>query len=96
MDSWLLVGVAVWRLTRMLWVERGPIDMFTRMRAYLAKKQKRMGGLYDLVSCFFCLSVWVSMLPAIFMAKDLLTFILSVLILSGIAVIIHQLIERVK
>jgi hypothetical protein len=95
-DSWFLIGIAVWRLTRMVWTERGPLDIFIRARAFLAKKQKRMGGLYDLVSCFFCLSVWVSIIPAIFMATDFLTFIITVLILSGIAIIIQELIEAIK
>jgi len=98
MDSWLLVllGVAVWRLTRMLWSERGPLDIFVRFRAKLAQRQKRMGGLYDLVSCFYCLSIWVASIFAIFLATSILTFLMYTLILSGIAVLIYELLNKQK
>lgn len=96
MDYWLLMGIAVWRLTRMLHTERGPLDIFLRMRAALAKRQRRSGGLYDLVSCPFCLSIWVAAIFSLFLAGNLLTFVVNTLILSGIASLIHELIAAIK
>jgi len=98
MDCWLLVllGVGVWRLSRILWTERGPLDIFVRARALLAKRQKRSGGLYDLVSCFYCVSVWVAGLFAILISTSILTFIIYTLIMSGVAVIIQELVYKHK
>jgi len=80
----------------MLWTERGPLDIFVRARAWLAKKQKRTGGLYDTVSCFYCLSIWVGALFAVFLTHNILTFAVYTLILSSIAVAIQELLYKHK
>jgi hypothetical protein len=80
----------------MLWTENGPLDIFARFRATLAKRQKRMGGYYDLVSCFYCLSVWVSLLFSLFLADNILEIPAYTLILSGIASIIQELLYKRK
>jgi fatty acid desaturase len=80
----------------MLWTEAGPLDIFLRARAKLATNQKRRGGLFDLVSCFFCLSIWVSMVFALFISANPLIFTLNTLILSGIASLIHEIIGIIK
>lgn len=92
----VFLGIATWRLTYMLNHERGPLDIFVRWRAALAKAQKRMGGIYDMVSCFSCLSVWVAMLPAAYLQKNFLTFIGYTLILSGIAILTQRVFDKLK
>ena len=53
---WIVLAVlAVWRLTHLLHLERGPWGMFEGGRS-LARK----GGLGELVDCFFCLSLWTA------------------------------------
>lgn len=47
--------LAVWRLTMLLCYEAGPFDLFTRIRVGLAR-----AGLHRLISCFHCMSFWVS------------------------------------
>lgn len=96
MDSWyiVLLGIATWRISRMFWAERGPLDVFSRLRAKLASRQKRMGGLYDLISCFYCVTVWVAVAFALFISDSLLTFMANTFIMSGIAAIIHDLIGK--
>tara|TARA_B100001250_G_scaffold402800_1_gene416400 strand:+ start:319 stop:609 length:291 start_codon:yes stop_codon:yes gene_type:complete len=96
MDYWLLASVAVWRITRMLWTERGPLDIFTKVRAKLAQRQKRMGGMFDLVSCFYCLSIWVAVPLALLLSDSIATFVISVFALSGIASLLHELIGKLK
>jgi len=91
----LFWGIAVWRLTHILWKESGPLQVFTRMRAFLAKHQKRSGGLFDMVSCFNCLSVWISITPAIILSSSLTTFVVFLLVLSAEAIFINQLNESV-
>lgn len=91
-----LLGLAVWRVTHALIDERGPLDIFVRFRAYLARKQKRSGGLFDLFSCFYCLSFWVAVIPALIFAGSLLTFILLTLILSSIAILIQRVFDKLR
>jgi hypothetical protein len=55
---WLLLTVlAVWRLTALIAYESGPFGMFTGLRRLLVKT-----GLGNLAACFYCLSVWMSLL----------------------------------
>jgi hypothetical protein len=98
MDNWLVVflGLATWRASHMLWTESGPLNVFMRLRAFLATKQRRMGGLYDMVSCLYCLSVWVAMVPALFLAHNPLTFVGYTLILSSIAIVTHEAIKKLN
>jgi hypothetical protein len=97
-DNWFLVllGIGVWRVTMMIGNESGPLNVFMRLRANLARGQKHMGGMYDMVACHSCLSVWMAMIPAAFLAQDILTFFILTFILSGIAVLISSLLDRIK
>jgi hypothetical protein len=52
--SLLAAALAAWRLAHMVTRERGPFDMFTRLRARFA-----LGGL---TSCPACASVWAAAL----------------------------------
>lgn len=53
---WLLLcAFAAWRLTALVCYAAGPFDLFTRMRRIAVA-----AGLYRLISCFQCTSVWVS------------------------------------
>lgn len=53
---WLVIGIlVVWRVTHLLAVESGPADLFGEVR-HLAGS----GMLGELVSCFYCLSVWIA------------------------------------
>ena len=55
---WLLLTVlAVWRLTALIAYESGPFGMFTGLRRLLVR-----AGFGSLATCFYCLSVWMSLL----------------------------------
>jgi hypothetical protein len=59
MDVWLqclLSGLAVWRLTHLLSNEDGPWGVFERLRLAAGR-----GFWGELLHCFYCLSVWVSL-----------------------------------
>ena len=51
----ILGSLAVWRLTHLLHAENGPWEILARLRG-------RLGASFwgQLVSCFYCLSLWVS------------------------------------
>lgn len=58
---WLLVSwLLVWRVTALLVRDRGPFDVFVRLRAALARR-----GLHELVLCFHCTAVWVAALATV-------------------------------
>jgi len=51
----LVVLLAVWRITHLLWGEDGPFDLLLRLRKLAG--QTFFGHLLD---CFYCLSLWVA------------------------------------
>lgn len=51
----LLAGLAVWRVTHLLSREDGPWNCFGRLRDVVAKTFSA-----TLVSCFYCLSLWIA------------------------------------
>jgi hypothetical protein len=53
--SFLVVVLAVWRITHLLWAEDGPGDIFVRLRRLAGS-----GFFGRLLDCFYCLSLWVS------------------------------------
>jgi predicted MFS family arabinose efflux permease len=53
---WLILGIlAVWRISYLLTSESGPWNLLARMRLRLEK-----GSRGKLVSCLYCLSVWIA------------------------------------
>lgn len=92
MDPLTLVvgGLITWRVSYMLVKEAGPLAVFVRFRAYLAQKQQRMGGLYDLFSCIACTSVYIGPVTALGVAGCVLEFIAYTLSFSAISVLIER------
>src|ERR1044071_3566243 len=63
--TWLVVGILfVWRITHLLAAEDGPWQVVVRLRR--AAGASVLGQLLD---CFYCLSLWVS-LPVAFAVCD--------------------------
>ena len=52
----LVVLLAVWRITHLLWGEDGPGDVFVRLRKLAG--ESLFGKLLD---CFYCLSLWIAL-----------------------------------
>ena len=89
----VLGTLAVWRASHMIYDEVGPLGIFERIQAWAAKRQKRNGGLSDLLNCFYCVSTWFSFIPAYFLAYDIKSFILYTLAMSAGASIIQKIVE---
>ncbi len=87
---WFFVlGVlAVWRITHLLAEEDGPWDLIARLRV-------RLGGgvVGQLFGCFYCLSLWVAVLPAIGMGGGWMAGCLDWLALSGAACLLERFSE---
>jgi hypothetical protein len=87
---WLIVGIlAVWRLSHLLVSEAGPWDVFKWMRRRFARS---VFG--DLVNCFYCLSVWVSVPFAFFLNGTWKGRLLLWPALSAGAIIIERTLHR--
>lgn len=87
----LLIGsLATWRVSHMIAKENGPLAIFARFRAYLAKNQKRIGGLFDMVSCIQCLSVYIGAVAAPWAAGGPLEWILYTFAFSALSVILER------
>lgn len=72
--------------------EDGPFMMFPRFRAYLARNQKRSGGMFDMVSCIDCLSMYIAFLASLAVAGSVVELIGYTLALSSVAVLVERLI----
>ena len=64
----VLIGLSAWRLSALISYERGPGDMFFRLREAIGFKHDDLGDpiswpetlLAKLVSCPWCLSLWAA------------------------------------
>src|SRR5262245_50256892 len=84
----VLVSLAVWRVTHLLAEEDGPGDVVVRLRTRLGDS---IGG--QAMDCFFCLSLWVAAPFAVLLAGDVLTWGLMWLALSGAACLLQRATE---
>lgn len=96
----LLIGpIVIWRLTHMIQEEAGPFAVFYRLDAWLATRTNTgAGSFYDGWTCFKCLSVWLSLVYAAFLpiVNDLLGYVAVVLFLSGVAIFINLVYNKLE
>lgn len=87
-----LAALAVWRVTHLIANESGPWDIFLRLR-----RSAGQGTLAELVSCFYCLSIWISLLFVWFVTGGVVERIVTWLALSGAAILLERVTgERVN
>jgi hypothetical protein len=82
----LLATLAVWRITHLLAREDGPRNIVTRLRDKLGE-----GILGRLVTCFYCLSIWVALPFAWFLKGDAAETFVGWLALSGAAILVERM-----
>lgn len=81
----LLATLAVWRVAHMITHEDGPWDVFAGLRRGLGN-----GLLGKLVSCFYCLSIWVAVPFIWFFAGTPAERFVVWLALSGAAILLDR------
>ena len=87
---WLILGVlSVWRVTHLLVAEDGPWNIFARLRRWVGA-----GFFATLISCFYCLSLWVSAPFAWVIGSGKKERLLLWLAFSGGAILLHRATER--
>jgi hypothetical protein len=82
----ILAVLATWRVTHLLASEDGPGDLIVRFRALVG--QSLAGRLMD---CFNCLSLWIAAPAALFVARQLLDWVLVWLAVSAGACLLDRL-----
>lgn len=92
----ILGGLVVWRLSHMVVKETGPLGVFSKFRAERARKQKRIGGAFDWVSCVACISITIGAVASLWAAGDVVTWVAYTLAFSAIATFLEQIFDRLK
>jgi hypothetical protein len=84
---WLVLGIlAVWRITHLLNAEDGPAAILARFRARAGS-----GVLGELLDCFYCLSVWVSIPVAFVTGREWSQRLLLWPAISGGAILLERI-----
>lgn len=85
----LLSVLAVWRISHLLSQEDGPFDLVVRFRKLFGQ-----GFFGNLLDCFYCLSMWVSIPFAVWLGGDWKEGVACWLALSGGACLLFKLTEK--
>jgi len=83
--SFVLCALAVWRITHLLAEEDGPWELIVRLR-----KRVGNGFLGRLLDCFYCLSLWISLPPALWLGGSWDLRMICWLALSGAACLLER------
>lgn len=73
-EMFIIASLAVYRLTLMLNTERGPGDIFGKLRIRLGvrydeySKPYGKGMIAEGILCFYCLSTWIGIATALWLA----------------------------
>lgn len=92
----LIYGLVVWRLSHMVVKELGPLGIFSKLRANRARKQKRIGGTFDMLSCVACASIYIGAVAAIQPAYGVFSWIVYTLAFSAIATFLERIYQAIK
>ena len=93
-----IVGLATWRLTSLVARERGPADVFLRLRMRLGFEHDDAGeptGIPDrwlILGCVWCLSLWVA--GAVYCLWLLEARAVMVLAAAAVAVMVERWVHR--
>ena len=85
----VLLSLAVWRITHLLSKEDGPFDII-----FLLRKKAGNGFFGSLLDCFYCVSVWVALPFGIWEGQDWGSKLLYWAALSGAACLLEQATSR--
>ena len=94
--TFIVASLAIWRLSYILVKENGPLMVFARLRARLASSQKRSGGLFDMISCVRCISMWIGLIGAGFVSQSILQWLGYGLGFSAVASLIDLSMNKKK
>jgi hypothetical protein len=85
MLRFVVAVLATWRVTHLLVSEDGPADLIVRFRGLFG--QSWAGRLMD---CFYCCSLWIAALAALYISSSPMEWLLNWLALSGGACLLER------
>jgi hypothetical protein len=88
-EKYLLIVIVVWRLTHLFTSEDGPFDLIIKLRKLLGNSF--FGKLMD---CFYCLSIWIGLLCALYEGDNILEIIILTLYYSGASLLLEKLTNK--
>ena len=86
----IILSLASWRFVYMLVREDGPYDMFIKLRE-LASKSK-----LSPLGCLKCTSIWIAVLPAIYIASSVAEFIIYWFAISAGVVLVDAVVDKLE
>lgn len=89
---YILSVFAIWRIAYMITKEDGPFNIFTNLQNFLYKINIQF--FIKLTECFYCLSIWISAIFSVFLANNILEFILYTLSLSTLSIIVEKYLDE--
>jgi hypothetical protein len=89
LEKYLIITIVVWRLTHLFSAEDGPFDIIIRFRKLLGNSV--LGKLMD---CFYCLSVWIGLVFALFIGKNAVQVVMLTLFYSGAAILAEKITNK--
>ena len=81
----IIILLAVWRITHLIQAEDGPFEIIYRIRKFVGD-----GFFGKLMDCFYCSSIWVAAIPAIYLGQTLLWKVLLIFAFSGGAILLEK------
>ena len=87
--AFIVASLAIWRLSYGIVHEDGPLMVWARLRARLARTQKRNGGMFDMISCVKCASFWVGLVASVWLADGVFDVLVYSFAFSGVATLIE-------
>ena len=99
----LVLSLATWRLSSLLVVERGPFDIFMRLRSLAGIQHDQKGDAYmipdnivaQILSCVWCCSTWIAIfLTTLYVILPEMIVAAFPFALSAIAIIIQTAVRK--
>lgn len=90
LGRFILIGLVVYRVARMLAVERGAFNAFENWRAFIAKIFGVDSWVTEGFACPSCLSFWFGLLGAMLITSNLSDLVLTWIALSGLATWLYK------
>jgi Protein of unknown function (DUF1360) len=83
--KYFVIVIVVWRITHLLNEEDGPFDIIYKVRKFLGN-----GFAGKLMDCFYCLSIWIGLIFAIFFSEKFFELLIMCLYYSGTAILLEK------
>ena len=89
LEKYIVVVIVVWRIAHLISSEDGPFDLIIKIRKFAGNTF--FGKLMD---CFYCLSIWIGLFCAFYVAKGWQEIILITFFYSGASILLEKLTNK--